>query len=356
MVEESPQHVYQSSSPIASPSVSPSVSPTPKRAPPAKKPTAQPKQPKQPAPPLPSSVSKPKAATKTKEAPSKLESVKKRRKVEVEEENGEEDDDDDEEDIGDESFRYDPLDEEDSDEDDTEDDSTSLAPTPVSELKHPYGRMKGAPSSSSGSSQRDSAEDDEEPTNETSRPKRNRIKPLAYWNGEKAEYKIDRRASGQFLYWFIALACFCFCFLFFTEDSFYYSIGSLQLPTIKNVIRNSPSRLERNTRNVPKTATQSMASKGFKGMQQVPKMLVLNAKTKEEEEIALMGTANTTDLKEVNPENFLLSKDLIAPEFTTGFLVIPKGVTKSSKQAKSSMVCVFLLLCLLKHLEISLSL
>jgi len=168
----------------------------------------------------------------------------------------ESEDEDEDANFNDESFRYDPFEEEEEDEDADEDDSeanmTSVALTPVSELKHPYGRKPTA----TGSNVTGDVGDDE-PTNEASRPKRTRVKPLAYWNGEKIEYKIDRRASG-----------------------------SLQLPTIKNVIRPSPSRYQGGRQpsqkaKKPKPAT-SLAAKGFKEVE-LPQIPAINSETQLEE-------------------------------------------------------------------------
>ena len=171
----------------------------------------------------------------------------------------ESEDEDEDANFNDESFRYDPLDEEDDDdaEDDSEANMTSLAVTPVSELKHPFGR-KQLKDADGGENDDDEATNHvEEGAGETSRPKRTRVKPLAYWNGEKIEYKIDRRASG-----------------------------SLQLPTIKNVIRPSPSRYQGGRQPTqrakkPKAAT-SLAAKGFKEVE-LPQIPAINSETQLEE-------------------------------------------------------------------------
>jgi len=190
--------------------------------------------------------------------PKNIADRKRRKTATPAEERVEDTDEEDEEDVGDESYRLDPLEEgDDEDESDASSDDgiSSTAATPVSELRHPYGRTKGAQST------RGSSEEEQENNPTNGRPKRNRIKPVAFWNGEKVEYKVERRLSG-----------------------------SLQLPSIKNVIRVTPSRLERGGRTgVPKGKGGKAGSPSSRGFQQVevPRVSALDPATGEEEEMGI---------------------------------------------------------------------
>jgi len=208
-----------------------------------------------------------------------------------------------------------------SEDDDDDDDRTRefniSQITPVSELKFPFGRLDP------NQSYQDTPMHQ---TDEKGRPQRTRIKPVAYWNGERVEYKVEKRKST-----------------------------SLPLLTIKNVIRQTPSRLESKRKKLnKKNPTKKEKTKGgedeegeekaaklkalgFQEME-IPKIVTLNPGTDEQKSLELMKPKEAAQYLEINPEKYQMANMLGTNEFTTGFFLLKENQSKASKKAQSILI------------------